>query len=543
MELTRGIDEAPNKVSNSPAQTHAYHAVFEVAPYSSPIDHPGHHHDRCSMSFITTRYYDPAITTRCDHVGQMMRIHVLPDDVLLEIFEVFMLIMKPSWGVDKRGVESWQSLVHVCRRWRNLVFESPRRLNLQLFCTPETRAKETLHVWPAFLPLIVKGNMDVSSRTDNVISALEQTNRVRQVDLYLEAWQLAAVLGSMQVSFPELTNLRLWSLGETRVIPDSFLGKSAPHLRILHFYSIPFPGLPKLLLTATHLVQLYLHCIPHSGYISPKTMAALVSVLSRLESLHLEFPSPLSRPDWESQNMPSSERSVLPALHEFCFKGFTEYLEEFVTDIDTPELDRMEITFFNQVDFDCPRLVQFIDGTPIILRALDEAHVQFHYSTASVALRYRTSKPGSNDLRINISNREPDWQPSSLAQVLDSSLPPRALSMVEDLYIKYHYWQTIWEDDAIENTLWLELLHPFTAVKNLYISREFAPGIGAALQELVDSGITEMLPSLQNVFVEELMLSGLFQENIRQFVAARQFSNHPITISVWDKYSDSRWSI
>ena len=470
----------------------------------------------------------------------MIRIDVLPDDVLLETFELYMLIMKPSW-VDKRGVESWQSLVHVCRRWRNLVFESPRRLDLQLVCTAETRVKEILDIWPA-LPLIVKGDVVVSSRMDNVISALEQTNRVRQVDLYLEAWQLAVVLESMQVSFSELTNLRLWSLGATQVIPDSFLGGSAPRLRILHFYSIPFPGLPKLLLTATHLVQLYLHCIPHSGYISPKAMATLISVLSRLESLHLEFPSPLSRPDLESRIQSPSERSVLPALHEFCFKGFTEYLEEFVTHIDTPGLDRMEITFFNQIDFDCPRLVQFINGTPI-LREPDEAHVQFHYSTASVTLRYRTSKPGFNDLRINISNREQDWQPSSLAQVFDSSLPTRALSMVEDLYIKYHYWLAVWENDAIENALWQELLYPFTAVKNLYISREFAPGIGAALQELVGGRVTEMLPNLQNVFVEELMLSGLFQENIRQFVAARQFSNHPITISVWDKYSDSRWSI
>ena len=59
----------------------------------------------------------------------------------------------------------------------------------------------------------------------------------------------------------------------------------------------------------------------------------------------------------------------------------------------------------------------------------------------------------------------------------------------------------------------------------------------AALQELVGARITEVLPSLQNIFVEgleELEPSGLFfQENIEQFVTARQLSDHPIAISDW----------
>ena len=71
-------------------------------------------------------------------------------------------------------------------------------------------------------------------------------------------------------------------------------------------------------------------------------------------------------------------------------------------------------------------------------------------------------------------------------------------------------------------------------MKNLYLSKQFAPGITAALQELV-GGRTEVLPNLQNVFVERLELSGSFQENIRQLVAARQLTNHPIAISNWNK--------
>ena len=76
---------------------------------------------------------------------------------------------------------------------------------------------------------------------------------------------------------------------------------------------------------------------------------------------------------------------------------------------------------------------------------------------------------------------------------------------------------------------------PFTAVKNLYLSGGFAPGVTAALQELVGGRIAEVLPSLQNVFVEGLEALGPFQKNIGQFVAARQLSDHPIAISVWNR--------
>jgi hypothetical protein len=107
-----------------------------------------------------------------------------------------------------------------------------------------------------------------------------------------------------------------------------------------------------------------------------------------------------------------------------------------------------------------------------------------------------------------------------------------------DLYIDHHDGtQVFWENGAIEDTLWLQLLLPFTAVKNLYLFKEFAPGIAAALGRLDGGRITVVLPSLQNIFVEGLEPSGPLQENIAQFVAARNLSDpdHPIIVSVWTK--------
>jgi hypothetical protein len=205
-----------------------------------------------------------------------------------------------------------------------------------------------------------------------------------------------------------------------------------------------------------------------------------------------------------------------------------------VTRIDTPQLDGIYITFFSQIDFDCPRLAQFINRTPT-LRARDKAHVQFGDSRAVVALLARSR---TLSLEIEIIWTEPDRLLSSVAQVCNSSL--HHLSTVEDLYIERRYRGHLckFEIDAIKNTHWLQLFLPFTAVENLYLSKEFASGVAVALQELVGARITEVLPGLQNIFVEGLRPSGPVQENIEQFVAARRHSDHPIALSNWDKDSD-----
>jgi len=380
-----------------------------------------------------------------------------------------------------------------------------------------------LNVWPA-LPLFISGHITLSSGVDNIIAALEQSNRVCHVDLWGLEWKLDKVLAAMQVPFPELTHLSLVSDSEIPpVAPDSFLGGSAPRLQFFELYGIPFPGLPKLLLSATHLLRLDLSNIPHSGYISPEAMAALLSVLSSLETLHLQFRSPQSRPDWESRRPPPSERSVIPALEHFDFVGVIKYLEDLVTFIDAPRLADFSLSLFNQTDFDGPRLVQFISRTPILPDC--EVYVEFYNTNAIVRLPSHSKKSV-----INILCGGPDRQILSVAQVCNTCLPP--LSMIQDLYIELiPYSQLARMNGVFGGPLWLELLLPFPAVKNLYLSKDLALGIAVALKEIVG---TEVLPSLHNIFVKGLELSGPFHENIRQFVAARELSGHSITISDWD---------
>ena len=55
--------------------------------------------------------------------------------------------------------------------------------------------------------------------------------------------------------------------------------------------------------------------------------------------------------------------------------------------------------------------------------------------------------------------------------------------------------------------MWLELLLRFPTVNKLYLCKEFAPRVMPAVQEFVGVRTTEVLPTLQNIFLEELQSS------------------------------------
>jgi F-box-like len=447
---------------------------------------------------------------------------ILPDDVLLEIFD-FLVI---EYGLEAE--KWWRTLVHVCRKWRNVVFGSSHRLDLRLICENWRPVREMLDVWPP-LPIVIHHFPGPNSAGDNIIAALERNDRVYRIILgNLDQ----KVLDAMQEPFPALTRLELSSyIAIAPIVPDSFMGGYAPRLQDLKSDLVPIPGLPKLLLSATDLVRLDLRRVPHSGYISPEAIVTCLSTLPRLEVLSLGFESPLSRPNSERRRPPPPTRSVLPALIKLNFKGVSEYLEDLVARIDSPLLDRLEISLFHQLIFDTPQLIQFIGRTPT-LEVQDQACLYFSRSHVSVEF---PKTPYFLDfsnyhLSLKILCRQPDWQVSSMAQICTSFFPRSFIHMVERLVIGGgHHSRLDWED-GIDDGQWLELLHPFTAVKNLYLSKEFAPRIAPYLQELVGRRTTEVFPTLQDIILDELHPPKPVEEAFEKFIAARQLSNHPVTI-------------
>jgi len=195
---------------------------------------------------------------------------------------------------------------------------------------------------------------------DNIAAALEQNDRVCQIRLKNVQNSLRdKVFTVMREPFPALTTMELESSGEEpRTVPNSFLGRSAPHLQFLQLCGIPFPGLAKLLPSATHFVTLHLWDVSRSGYIPPEAMVTALSALTTPKGFQLQFQSHRSFPDRERRHPPPLTRSILPTLIHFIFRGVTEYLEDLVGRIDPPLLDRAEITVFRQLIFHTPQLAQ-----------------------------------------------------------------------------------------------------------------------------------------------------------------------------------------
>ena len=416
------------------------------------------------------------------------------------------------------------------RRWRCLLFGSPRRLNLQLVCTPRTPAR-ALDIWPA-LPLVIQGHIFPTSGVDNTVVALRRSSYILKIDLWGSSGPASEeVLAAMQHPFPEITHLRLGAY-DAPVVPDSFLGGSAPRLQYLHLERIPFPGLPKLLSSAIHLVELHLHRIPQSGYLSPEVMVTCLSALTSLERLSLGFQSPQSYPNRESRRPPPPKRSIFPALTHLQFRGVSEYLDDFVAQIKTLRLSNLHIIFFNQIDFDARQLAQFIKRTPK-LNVPDEAHVIFHHEM--VMIRFLSGGFGHAELHVEISCSGSEWQLSSLTQVCALCLP--SLSTVKILYIDHLLSPGGWKNDHAD-AQWLDFLRPFDGTKSLYLSTIFASGVGTSLKELILDRITEVLPALQNIFTGRQKAE--ITNGIERFVDARRLSGYSFNISLNDNPLERR---
>ncbi len=456
---------------------------------------------------------------------------MLPDEVLLGIFDFY---------VDEaQNIQAWQLLVHVSRRWRIIVFGSQHRLDLRLICTPLTPVGDILEVWPV-LPLVIRGRLYPTRRADNLIGLLASghSDRVCEINLDFTDCYLKLVLTAMHAPLPQLTHLRLESLSfqQERVVPDSFLSGSAPHLQSIAFCDLPFPGLPKLLPSVARLVTLHLTDISHSGYFSPEALVTGLSTLTSLEDLRLRFLTSLS----VHQYLPPLARSVLPALTSFEFKGRSEYSEDFVARIDAPRLNNLKIIYFHQLDFDTSQLVRFVNRIPMF--TAKEAHLVYIGPVSWTGLMSATRlsivpTTGDGQFSVQITGTHLRWDLSSLSRFCTSFSP--IISTLELFYIYDLYLpRTQYQDDDI-NRQWLDTLRPFIAANELYLSKSFTSHIAPALQSLVGERVTEVLPSLKNIFLEGLQQStpipGL--GGIQHFFALRLFSSHPIAISGWNEAS------
>ncbi|KAH9164282.1 hypothetical protein EDB89DRAFT_2078116 [Lactarius sanguifluus] len=367
--------------------------------------------------------------------GHAITINILPDNVLLDIFDLYRMDQDPDsfpftiWG--------WHELVHVCRRWRQIVFGSPRRLDLHILCTNGTPVREHLDIWPAFPIAIQYSQLGYNTLTpydeDSLLAALEHHGRIRHVDLSLTDPRLTEVVTAMQVPFPALTHLTL-RCGDKRPAPlcIGFLGGSAPCLQYMHLTGIPFPVLPPLFSSASNLVKLSLDDITRDAYISPEVMAACLAALPRLKSLFIGSQSDTSHSD--QIRPPPVMRTVVPSLISFKFHGATEYLDDLVARIDSPQLNQIHIKCYNPfLGFQVTQLFQFLDRSDDPeMTLIRHAYVNFSHRWFAFGMYPRPgSRPEWDRVSALIYCRGIESQVSRIAHVF--SQPSVLLSRVVHL--------------------------------------------------------------------------------------------------------------
>jgi len=429
---------------------------------------------------------------------QQVTIGTLPDDVLLKIFKLFIDALDFYHYV----FEKWRTLVHICRRWRNLAFRYPRHLNLELLFRPSKRSvKEMLDIWPELPIYIWAFDYKTMDTSDNVSAALRLNHRVSGIRFDVppdSAWETFAPL--MQRPFPALTDLWVRPyLPFKNALSRSFLGGSAPRLQDLHLIKVPFPVLPELLLSSTNLVRLWYDYIPPAGYISPQAMVTYLSALTRLESLSLTFLTSLPLPDSAIRIPSLYTRILLRTLTYLRLRGDPEYVEVLVAQIDAPSLESMEIALFHERVLEVPQLEKFVCRADK-LSLLDRAKVTFEYDRISVLLsRELEREVDPKTLWLYLSCPESVLQLSYLAQFCASCLP--TLSPFESLHIRvpfYNRWEDFIEDPDPQ---WLELLRLFNTVKKLYLSKIVAARVAPGLRGHLAERVMAVLPALEDVFI------------------------------------------
>ena len=124
---------------------------------------------------------------------------VLPHNVLLDTFEFYLGKYDADVFDHAHNYDGWQTLVHVCLKWQCLVFASPHRLGLKLYCTPRRSVhSKMLDIWPALPIVMYAPNVESKEDVTDVIAALRQHNRVCKICFHNWRSQDPLLKGSRQ---------------------------------------------------------------------------------------------------------------------------------------------------------------------------------------------------------------------------------------------------------------------------------------------------------------------------------------------------------
>jgi hypothetical protein len=388
----------------------------------------------------------------------------LSDEVLLNIFRYYLDVV-PRF---------WPRLVHICRRWRRVVFASQHPLHLQLFCVSGTPVLENSDCWPP-LPITMEygGSLELDPPVPedevNIIAALKQSHRVSSISLTVTT-SLLDKLYAIKRPLLELEDLILLSRDSVPLtLPSAFLW--GPRLRRLHLTRITCPGLLQFLCSSRNLVDLQLHEALNPWYFSIELFTDSLSRMTQLRSLSLHIPSTTN---YVVQPPPPDQRVVLPALTRLDFRGISEHLERLVLRIDAPRLRDIQVTLSEKSIFDLSKLREFIDRIE-----MHNSHRQACILSSDCAISLSLTQPGAlTCLKLQLFSEHLSKQLSAMSRIF---LCFSAFFLnVEDLRISAMRPSS--PEDSLGSGQWLELITHFTGVKWLHLDGNDTTDIVRAFQ-------------------------------------------------------------
>jgi hypothetical protein len=362
---------------------------------------------------------------------------------------------------------------------------------------------------------------------DNVIALLKHRNRVRSIFIEVEKrLEYEKVLTAMTEPFPVLTffGIHVWGHTGLPFLPTcgfKFLGGSSPRLQHVLLSGIPLVDLPIVLLSSRDLVCLEFDSVDADGYTSPELVAVL-SVLTRLKMLNMGFPlGDALLEEWTRHPDPPIW-AVLPALTEFDFYGTGEYLEDLVAQLDAPLLDNVQVELGSLPSFPLPQLSLFIART----ENFRPTHAQVEFGSEEVSIKLDQFDRAHGEYSPHLSLSTPFVWLRPLDQVFR---PVFALfPNVGHLSLRTSVGDWIPE---INSTEWLTSLRIFTSLKVLHFHGILAWQFTRTLEDISGEAVTDMLPSLQSLLLEDDDGDGRWLvESTRQFASLRQFYGRPVTI-------------
>ncbi|KAH9059955.1 hypothetical protein EDB87DRAFT_680714 [Lactarius vividus] len=404
----------------------------------------------------------------------------LSDRVLLKIFCHYL---------DDSESLFWPRLAHICCRWRRIIFA-----HFRLHFTHGTPVSKALVSRPA-LPIVMEYGgslaLDPPAPEDegDIMTALKQSDRVVSISLTVTS-SLLEKLSAIERPFSELEDLVLLSRdGVQLTLPSAF--RWGPRLRYLSSTRVAFPALLRLLYSSTNIVDLHLHEILYPSYLTPEVLTDALSGMTQLRSLSLHF---LSTAIYPSSLPPAEECVVLPALTRFDFRGLSKYLDGLMAIIDAPRLGDIGITFLDNPVFGDSKLNRFVDRI-----VMHKSHRQAHILSSQHAISVSLIRPGAPTcLQLRFLSEPLGMQLTLMTQVCICL--STFIFNVEDLHISATR-QPSWEG-GLFNGQWLELINPFTGIKQLQVSGNLSTHIVRALQQR-HTRREIVLPALKKLYIPQ----------------------------------------